>query len=304
MLARSEQDYENSASLAFGRASKQMNTVSELKVPYGRPESGPLVPVAAAVRGVRYTCPGCAAVLVLRDSVARKRRKHFAHPTTGACSQESIFHATAKRLIADAIRDHVARKGEGITIRLNCHGCTVPVPYAVPRDKFTDSAEEYSADGYRCDVVGLHGSDARLAVEVMYKHRTADAKAAGLSMPMIELEAFDVLSDPCRWIPVRHTLKPIRCDKCKSRPAIAEVVPVPPVVTVSRPVVRPAARPAAPPPRKPPPVPPRASAPTIQPGQATRYLWANTTTLAPFMKELEQYLRSSGRNPRRRTPRF
>jgi hypothetical protein len=57
-------------------------------------------------------------------------------------------------------------------------------------------------DGYRCDVVALRDEEVQLAIEVMYTHATTDAKTAGLSMTMVELEAFDVLSDPFQWHPI------------------------------------------------------------------------------------------------------
>jgi hypothetical protein len=276
-----------------------MNTSSELLLPYGCPETGPLVSVAAAVRGVRYTCPGCASVLVLKDSPAKKRRKHFSHPSHGACSQESIFHATAKRLVAEAIRDHAGGKGDGIFIRMNCRSCTVPIEYPIPRDTFTDAKEEHSMDGYRCDVVGLKDSEVRLAIEIMHTHRTTEIKTAALSVKMVELESFDVLSDPCRWRPIRNTLKPRLCAKCKE---IADR-PVPPPVI--RPTPQPAPRPVARPPVRPAPTPvPRVAPvppPVAVPYNATRYFIRNTATLAPFAKELEQLLRGDlGRGNLRR----
>jgi hypothetical protein len=284
-----------------------MDSLPDLRVPYGFSESGVLVSVENAVRGERFTCPGCAAILVLRDGPAKKRRKHFAHPSHGACSQESIFHATAKRLIADAIREHVSGKGEGIALRLNCSSCTVPINYPIPRDKFTDAVEEHSIDGYRCDVVGLKGSEVLLAIEVMHTHKTTDAKAAGLSMPMVELEAFDVLSNPCRWIPVRHTMNRIRCGKCK---ALAANPVVPAAVPAFRPTYRPPPRRAAPPaPRPAPPPKPQPPAPSTNTlGPAARYFVRRTATLSPFEKQLErelqQYLRMGGRGNRRRQRRF
>lgn len=277
-----------------------MDTLPELRVPYGCPESGPLVPVAAATRGVRYTCPGCSIALVLRDGPSGKRRKHFAHPSNGACSQESIFHATAKRLIAEVIREHVAGKGNGISLRLNCPDCTAPYSYAIPRDKFTEAAEEYALNGYRCDVVGLSGAEVCLAIEVMHMHATSDDKAAGLLVPMVELEAFDVLADPCLWIPIRHTLKRKRCDRCKAR--AAAIAAEPPFVPRPRPV-----RTAPLPMMKPQPKP--AAAPSAsKPGDVTRRFVRMTTTLGPFGKqlerELEMYLRSGGRGRRRGKPRL
>lgn len=267
-----------------------MEALPELRVPYGCPETGPLVPVEAAVRGVRYTCPGCATRLVLKDSAAKRRRKHFSHPSTGACSQESIFHSTAKRLLVEVIREHVAGKGEGISLRLNCPGCTQPFKYPIPRDKFTDAAEERTMSRYRCDVVGLHGSDVKLAIEVQYTHATGDTKAAALSAPMIEVQALDVLSNPYLWIPVSHTLKRTRCDKCKAQPATAVVASI--VAPAVRPTIRKPVRTAVRPAPRPAPAPAVAS----KPGNVTLQFMRSTETLRPFSneRELKRYLRNGG----------
>lgn len=285
----------------------RMTTTPELLLPYGCSASGMLVPVADAVRGEPYTCPGCSIVLVLRDSAAHKRRKHFAHPSNGACSQESIFHATAKRLIANAIRDHAVGKRPELSLHVKCDSCVDILTYPVPVGKFTDAAEEYSIDGYRCDVVGLDGAGVRLAIEIMHTHATTDAKVGALSVPMIELVAVDVLTDPNRWAPIRHTLKPRRCENCKEHDAriarnTAELL----AVRASPPTYRPSVRPTITPAPAPKPVPPApAPEPVRVTGNATRHLWANSASLRPFMNELEQYLQSGGRgNPRRGRKRF
>jgi hypothetical protein len=279
-----------------------MQSTSELRVPYGLVATGSLVSVEEAARGVRYTCPGCGSILVLKDSSAKKRRKHFSHPSNGACSQESIFHATAKRLVAEAIGDHAAGKGDGIFIRMNCRSCTVPIEYAIPRDTFTHAVEEHSMDGYRCDVVGLKDSEVRLAIEIMHTHRTTEIKTVALSVKMVELESFDVLSDPCRWRPIRNTLKPRVCAKCTE---IADR-PAPPPPPVALPAPRPVSRPVARSPVRPAPAPAPVPPPVANPYNATRYFIRNTATLAPFSKELEQLLRGDPgrRNPRRGRRRF
>lgn len=218
-----------------------MDAQSKLLVPYGVPESGPPVPVAVAARGTRYTCPGCAAVLVLRDSETHRRRKHFSHPAHGSCSQESIYHATAKRIIAEVIREHAAGKHAELALRMKCGGCANFFNFRIAPGTFTGAAEEYSIDGFRCDVVGLNGSDVQLAIEILHTHATTDAKAAGLSARMIELQAFDVLSDPYLWAPVRNTLNPHYCNGCW--PRIAAPAPKPSPAKPPRYGLRPAALP-------------------------------------------------------------
>jgi Competence protein CoiA-like family len=284
-----------------------MNAPSDLLLPYGCPVSGPLVRVEDARHGTRYTCPHCGVKLVLKDGAAHRRRKHFAHPSTGACSQESIYHATAKRLIADVIREHAAGRGDGISLRWNCHSCNAAIDYAIPRDAFTDAAEEHSIDGYRCDVVGLNGSEVRLAIEIMHTHATTDAKAAALSVKMIELDAGTVLSDPCLWVPIRNTLKPRECAECKSRPASAKAEPS--FVPTPQPSKRKAKAPLKPvfmpnfkvvemPDHTP--APKAATKPASKSAEVPRPLGITYVSLRPPVDLLEQILRGGGRGYRQR----
>lgn len=105
-----------------------MNSPPELRVPYGCSETGLLVPVAVAARGARYTCPGCAVILVLRDVTLYprpeedpRRDTHLGAsnvPRVGVDGQEpavaaEVMHCTP----IDVLRvDHPTVDGPGLVL--------------------------------------------------------------------------------------------------------------------------------------------------------------------------------------------
>jgi hypothetical protein len=188
----------------------------ELRVPFGILENGPMVAAKNAARGTQYTCPGCGAVLVLKDGPSGNVTKHFSHAATGACSQESIYHAIAKRLLIYAIETNAAGTGETIKVHGKCCECGGPYVVGLPPGTFTGATDEERVGRYSCDVAGFDGAKVRLALEVLHTHATTQVKISALPFPMIELVAEDVLADPFDWRPVRDTMQARRCDACKS----------------------------------------------------------------------------------------
>jgi hypothetical protein len=195
------------------RCPTPMQTLPELLVPYGVPAHGPMVRAANALRGTRYNCPGCAALLVLRDGPSKEIRKHFAHPSRGACSQESIEHKTAKRLILELLQENSRGTGGAIEVHGECPCGGGAVRTIVP-GSFTHAHAERSVGEYRPDVVGYGVEGPRLAIEILHTHAMPQRKAESLKCRWVELRAAEIIECHDSWRPVRAHLRALTCRSC------------------------------------------------------------------------------------------
>ena len=122
-----------------------------------------------------YYCPGCDEQMIAKNTNRpnRKRQKHFAHKSKDAnCSNESILHRDAKRLIAKSIRDEpsywiivtcgktefTSTPCEGVLSRMNLAGA--------------DTDTEKYIVGNRTDVLvrTQEGKEIIIAIEVVVRH--------------------------------------------------------------------------------------------------------------------------------------
>jgi hypothetical protein len=187
--------------------------MESLKVPFGLEDSGQLVSVANAQKNETYFCPCCKSKLVHRAGDLKV--KHFAHPSSSNCSQESILHITAKKLIESAIRSNSLSQKE-ITLQSDCYQCGVEFNTALPFGTFTSAAQEVAVASYVCDVVGYRSGGTSLGIEIFHTHEVDEEKATNLPIPWIELKAEDVINDPHHWKPTQSKLKPSFCSGCRS----------------------------------------------------------------------------------------
>ncbi|QJR79563.1 competence CoiA-like family protein [Alteromonas pelagimontana] len=194
---------------------------SKLKVPYGLDTSGQLVSADLAEKDKTYFCPNCNSQLVRRAGEVKV--KHFAHPSTANCSQESILHITAKNLIESVIRSNSLSQIE-ITLHSDCYQCGVEFNTTLPFGTFTSAAQEVTVASYVCDVVGYRIGGNSLGIEIFHTHEVDGEKAANLPIPWIELKAEDVINDPHHWKPTQRKLKPSFCSKCRSNIKLVQSV--------------------------------------------------------------------------------
>lgn len=190
--------------------------MTELLIPYAESEDGRLVTPDDAVSGKMYWCPSCEADLVLKVGLGLVRR-HFSHPAHGACSQESVLHNTAKRLLAQCIEEHARGDGQQIELVCQCSECHGEWHHPLPRGSFDRAALEVSIGGYRSDVVAFRGKEIVLAIEVLVSNAVSSEKSRGLPVSWIELRAEEALDQPLLWKPVAARLKPIACRPCSAK---------------------------------------------------------------------------------------
>ena len=193
----------------------------ELKVPFGERPDGALISVESARRNEQYRCPSCYEVLVLK--AGEERIKHFSHPANTTCSQESILHLTAKKLLVQAIRLHAGGDAGGkILLSQECQDCGDPFSRPLPERTFTSAALEYKLESYYVDVIAFQNEKPRLAIEVRATHAVDAKKATELPLYWIELLATDVLARPNEWRPIASRLKSKSCKSCSEK--VAEIL--------------------------------------------------------------------------------
>lgn len=191
-----------------------MTTETELKVPFGKTSSGVLVTVSEADGASEYFCPGCESKLVLRDGEIRK--KHFAHPVDSLCTQETILHRTAKALLAAVVEENASHDDRSsVYLACECDWCQQSHTVELTARTFSGVSVEKTVGSYVCDVVAARSGGDALAIEVVVTHRMEQRKATDLSLPWIELNAGDVITNPRRWSPIRSKIKATICTNCK-----------------------------------------------------------------------------------------
>lgn len=192
----------------------QMN----LKTPYALNKQGNLTPPTEASKDSIYYCPSCEKPLIFKRGDIKI--PHFAHypEFKHLCSQESIEHQTAKRLIKAEIEKWKSGKCDAPTLQRECSECNwEKVTHRLP-DKVESATLEYNIDGYRVDVALIDTTGTAIAaVEIFHTHRIDKDKASTLSIPFIELKAEDIIEEPNLWITINHSgLNNTTCPTCKS----------------------------------------------------------------------------------------
>lgn len=187
--------------------------MENFKIPYGLDSSGNLISASNAEKHKAYTCPCCNSQLVHRSGEVRV--KHFAHPASSNCSQESILHITAKRLIEAVILLNSSSQTE-INLRNHCQQCGVEFNTVLPHKTFTSARQEVPVSEYVCDIVGYRNNEIALGIEILNTHEVDSKKASNLPIYWLELKAEDVIAMPNQWSPTQSKLKPSFCQSCKS----------------------------------------------------------------------------------------
>lgn len=167
-------------------------------LPVACDKGGFLVSPEDAQKQEAYACPGCEMPVLLRKGT--KKRPHFAHRASYACSRESVLHHLGKRLVQEAVVDPARRRCIRLSIPCPCgEHFLVRFP-----DDISGAAFEKQIGPYRVDVVLTRGSVDALAVEIRKTHAVDDQKAAGLPLPWVELDAEDLVENSVNWRALRH----------------------------------------------------------------------------------------------------
>jgi ribosomal protein L37AE/L43A len=181
--------------------------------------AGRLVRCDDAAKGP-FSCPGCGGAVVARRGTTR--RWHFAH-AGGGCSPETAEHAAAKMMLAGVLGGEESRRG--VRVPTFCAGCGrgAAVPLSLAFDR---TSVEARIGAYVVDVALWRGERMVGAVEVRRTHAVDEAKARGLDVPWVELNAVDILEDALVWKPVAGDLHRVRgegepaehvCAACEER---------------------------------------------------------------------------------------
>lgn len=184
-------------------------------IPVAADTDGRLVPPAAAKKRVHYTCPSCRALVDLH--AGEKKRRHFHHRAGGsACTNESVLHLSAKRLVVQAARDWLAGAAPApVFVRRCAHaGCDATTKQHMPKKVGSVDEEHRLRSGHVADVALLaRAADLPIGViEILQSHAVDDTKAFELGVPWIEVDAAQVCADAGRvLVPVRDRFLPWLC---------------------------------------------------------------------------------------------
>jgi hypothetical protein len=184
----------------------------ELKVPFAVDENGVLVDPSGSEKGKSYSCPACGVPVVFKKGAVKV--PHFAHLTGTNCSQESIVHKTAKRLVQQMVINWRSGSSSAPVVLRVCRVCGEHIEQPLP-DKVTSALLEYRLLGGRIvDVALMSGDQPVAAVEIRVCHAVDDVKSADLPVPFIEVDGVQLLSNPALWVPIVDKFKSPPCPSC------------------------------------------------------------------------------------------
>ena len=186
--------------------------MSGLKVPFALDETRVLVDPSQAEKGRVYLCPGCGDPVIFKKGAVKV--PHFSHRAGTGCTQESIIHKTAKRLVQQMVTNWRSGYGPVPKVLRQCenwvHKFSQPLP-----DKVTSAELEYRLPGGRVvDVALMSGSQPVAGVEIRVSHAVDEIKAADIPIPFIELKGIDILAKPDLWVPIVDQFRATKCPVC------------------------------------------------------------------------------------------
>lgn len=172
-------------------------------VPYAAQPSGELVLPDQAITGQPYICLQCEEPVSFRRGHLRRGSQveaHFSHRPGTECAGESVIHIAAKIRLQDAL----SRREQPFVLQRTCArlGCTATLDQPWSPEPYDVAAVEVALHQYRLDVATLQGGEVVMGFEVFHSHRIGTAKAAGLSVPWLELQAEATARDPYVLQPV------------------------------------------------------------------------------------------------------
>lgn len=185
----------------------------ELRVPFAIDDDSLLYSPATAEKSRNYFCPACREPVILEQD--KIETTHFTHKASDTCSQEAIIHQAAKLLVQRAVHEWKSGKNGCPTLQRTCQVCDTAISQPLP-EKVDGAALEYRLpDGSIADIALLVNEVAQATVEIKVGHEVDRIKASKLSVPFVELDGYEIISNPTVWKPVTDNFKPVTCDECK-----------------------------------------------------------------------------------------
>jgi len=179
-------------------------------IPYAFDSNKNLVSSSDAIKGENYFCPSCLEPFIFRKG--KIKIPHFSHKSNSNCSNESIFHKTAKILIRDMVKNFLLGFSDYYPVfHRHCSLCSGLSSFCVFQQippSVDDVLLEYRLDnGYIVDIALMSNSLPIAAIEVFYRHKLDDEKAANLSIPFMEVSALKIIENPWVFESLRDTFK-------------------------------------------------------------------------------------------------
>jgi hypothetical protein len=180
-----------------------------LKIQYALDKSQKVCNPETAPKGEKYYCPGCGEEVILRRG--EERVAHFSHKSDTQCTQESILHKTAKKLIVESITNDRSK----VRILRHCDICgssfNQPLPFSI-----VSAIEEYRLEsGFIADIGLLDAAKAQAAIEVHVTHYVDERKENEIGIPFIEVEGADIVKDSINLKPIKDRLFEYICRDCR-----------------------------------------------------------------------------------------
>lgn len=185
----------------------------ELRVPLAVDREQKLYSPTTAEKGKSYFCPSCGELVIFRQG--KVRIAHFAHKFSDACNQETITHKTAKLLVQRAVQEWKSGKSNPPTLERACQICGSVIGQPLP-EKVDSAVLEYKlSDGSIADVALMVSDIAKAVVEIRVTHAVNDVKTYRLPVPFIELDGYEIITNPTTWKPITDYFNPFVCEQCK-----------------------------------------------------------------------------------------
>lgn len=185
----------------------------ELHVPFAVDDNNLLCSPVTAEQSRNYFCPACREPVILKQGGIAPA--HFVHKAGDTCNQETVIHQTAKLLVQKAVHEWKLGKNGSPTLHRTCQSCDVSISQPLP-EKVDSAVLEYGLpDGSVVDVALLVKETAQAAIEIKVGHGVGKIKASKPSVPFVELDGYEIITNSAVWKPVTDNFKPVACDECK-----------------------------------------------------------------------------------------
>lgn len=154
-------------------------------------KSGRIIKAYDADKGEDYFCCVCNSQLILKKSVARRRKPHFAHKAHVNCSPETALHHAFKTLLHEKINYHLER-GLSMHMEWQCAYCGKKHVGNLLKETRL-SRLETDLDNARPDITLLdQKGKAIVAIEIVVTHYPEEKTLEYLTREGIILVRFDI----------------------------------------------------------------------------------------------------------------
>jgi hypothetical protein len=191
--------------------------MAKLKVPLALTQTGAVISPEKAEKGAAYSCPGCHDHLILKKGGVNK--PHFSHKASDVCTNETIMHQLAKKMVAEEITHFLQTSRKVPQITRSCPSCginkTERLDYILPYGPTSVAVEVRLESGFIADVAIFSEKLPIFAIEIFVTHAVDELKAAKIGVPFIELAGEAVIASPRNWVSLQTYLPHFHCATCR-----------------------------------------------------------------------------------------